>query len=204
MPIPEFPETLRRYGDLRVRRVYRTSKAQGLTRRAEQRTQLAMNPLYVFEIDYRPLLPPPLDAVMAQFHDQVRGDALSFWFLDWTTPIATPGTRLGETLGYGNGARVLFKVHEDRLASATIYVDGVAQDQGGPTPEVVVDPDTGLVTFTTPPAADARITADVVGGWFRCRFEGDELPGDRVRPHYWRYGVTIVQVGTGVPWLEDA
>jgi hypothetical protein len=189
MPIPEFPESLRRYGDLRVTPQYRTLKARYASGQ-EQRVQMRLNPLYRFEIDYSPLLPPPLDDDLINFWHLVRGDALSFHFQDWTAP-----NREGEMVGVGNGERVVFKLHEDRCTSATIYVDDVVQDQG-PTPDVVLDPDNGLMTFAVAPTLDAVVTADVVGGFFRVRFEGDELPMDRVRPRYWRFPIVMVQIGT--------
>jgi hypothetical protein len=187
--IPDFPSSLARYGDLKVTPRYRTLKSI-YANAQEQRIRVRLNPIYDFEIDYAPLLPPPLDDELIRFWHLVGGDARSFYFQDWTTP-----DRTGEMIGIGNGARTVFKLHEDRVESAVIYLDDVAQTQGA-TPQVTVDEATGLMTFSTAPTADAIVTADVVDAFFRVRFDGDELPLDRVRPMYWRMPIVMTQIGT--------
>src|SRR5918995_1972788 len=105
-----------------------------------------------------------LDELIAFFRAR-KGKAYGFRFKDWTDYKAT-----GQLLGTGDGAQTQFQlvkrypsgsVIEARTVSkpvagtVRIYKDGVEQLSGWS-----VNVTTGLITFTTAPAAGVEITAD--------------------------------------------
>ena len=105
-----------------------------------------------------------LDELIAFFRGR-KGRACGFRFKDWTDYKAT-----GQLLGTGNGAQTQFQlvkrypsgsvievrtVAKPVAGTVRIYKDGVEQLSGWS-----VNITTGLVTFTTAPAAGVEITAD--------------------------------------------
>ncbi|WP_134497657.1 DUF2460 domain-containing protein [Microvirga pakistanensis] len=133
-----------------------------------------------------------LHAVIAFFEER-RGRLHGFRFrdrVDWRSgpPSAEP-TPLDQRIGTGDGTATAFQLVKTYGASFAPYartiakpvggsvrvaLDGVEQDVGS---AFTCDPATGLVTFTTPPAAGAVVTA---GYSFDVpvRFDTDELDID--------------------------
>ena len=180
--------------DLRVVPEWRTvvkEYASGV----EQRDARWLIPRFRFELEYDPLILAASWRTLTGFYMRRRGRYENFLFQDYTTlkDHGALGARTGEDLGLGTGSRTEFWLYEDVVTSAVIYKDDVVQSQGA-TPEVVVDPNTGKVTFTAAPAANARITADVVGGYFRVRFDMDGPDWDRIRGAGWRGRIALQQV----------
>jgi uncharacterized protein (TIGR02217 family) len=125
-------------------------------------------------------------AEVISFFRARKGRAYGFRFKDWSDYRVT-----GQLIGTGNGIQTLFQLTKtyssggeqeirplNKPVSGTvrIYKDGVLQASG-----VAVDHTTGLVTFTTAPAAGALITAD---GEFDVpvRFDTDRL-AIRIQSH---------------------
>jgi uncharacterized protein (TIGR02217 family) len=166
-----WPLALRRYGRLTVTpRFYTLVKRY--TSGAVQRDIRWLTPVFRFQIDYSPILPPDLFDMLEAFYMRHRGMGRTFLFQDWTRP-----DRAGEELGEGNGEQVEFKIYGDQADAVTVYVDGVVQTPGV---DYTVDLSTGKVTFTTAPASGARVTADVANEWFRVAFNEDEMEQQRV------------------------
>ncbi|MGO9622373.1 MAG: DUF2460 domain-containing protein [Desulfobaccales bacterium] len=68
------------------------------------------------------------------------------------------------------------------------------QDVGGPLPYAIGYTDSGLLTFTTPPAAGAVITADF-GYYWRCIFQEDLSEFDKFMNQLWEHrGIKIETV----------
>jgi uncharacterized protein (TIGR02217 family) len=63
----------------------------------------------------------------------------------------------------------------------TIYFDGITQNASS----YSVDPNTGLVSFTTPPSTGLVITADF-SYWFRCRFIDDSYSFENFMYQLWQ------------------
>ena len=133
-----------------------------------------------------------LHAVIAFFEER-RGRLYGFRFrdrTDWRSgPPSQEPTPLDQRIGTGDGATTTFqlvKTYGGSFApyprtiakpvggSVRVAVDGVEQAVGS---DFNCDPTTGIVTFTTPPPADAAITA---GYSFDVpvRFDTDELDID--------------------------
>ena len=106
---------------------------------------------------------PQLDALIAFFRAR-KGRAYGFRFKDWTDYQAS-----NEMIGTGNGTTTQFQlvkhytsgsVTEARIikkpvtGTVQIYVDAVQQGSG-----VSTDTATGLVTFMSPPASGATVSA---------------------------------------------
>jgi uncharacterized protein (TIGR02217 family) len=62
-----------------------------------------------------------------------------------------------------------------------VYFDGITQNPSS----YSVDPDTGLLTFATPPATGLVITADF-SYWFRCRFVDDSYDFENFMYRLWQ------------------
>ena len=62
-----------------------------------------------------------------------------------------------------------------------VYFDGIVQSSSS----YSVDPDTGLLTFGTPPATSLVITADFTY-WFRCRFVDDSCDFENFMYRLWQ------------------
>lgn len=62
-----------------------------------------------------------------------------------------------------------------------IYLDGITQNPA----DYTVDPDTGIVTFATPPSTGLAITADF-SYWFRCRFVDDSYDFENFMYRLWQ------------------
>lgn len=105
-----------------------------------------------------------LDVLIAFFRAR-QGRAYGFRFKDWSDYSAT-----GENIGTGDGVETQFQLTKAYVSGSTtvqrdikkpvdnsvsIYVDSVLQESG-----LTVDITNGMVTFTSPPAASAVITAD--------------------------------------------
>jgi hypothetical protein len=77
----------------------------------------------------------------------------------------------GENVGTGDGTTTTFYLANTpvKVDSETVYIDGVAKTRGT---DYTIDYDTGAVTFTTPPASGAVITADYT--YFTWRLAGAE------------------------------
>jgi len=133
-----------------------------------------------------------LHAVIAFFEER-RGRLYGFRFrdrTDWRSgPPSQEPTPLDQRIGTGDGATTTFqlvKTYGGSFApyprtiakpvggSVRVAVDGVEQAVGS---DFNCDPTTGIITFTTPPPADAAITA---GYSFDVpvRFDTDELDID--------------------------
>jgi uncharacterized protein (TIGR02217 family) len=178
--------------ELRLVPMYETS-IKTYTGGQEQRDQRHLSPRFRVELTYDPLILQAAWVALDFFYHRHRGRFETFLFQDWTvTAGVLARDRTGEFLGLGNGDQVDFYLYENVVDSAIIYLDDVAQTQGA-TPQVTVDELTGLVTFTTAPAVDAVITADVVNAFFRVRFDLDAAEWDRIRGAGWRGRITLQQ-----------
>jgi len=119
-------------------------------------------------------------ASLLNFFRTVQGRAIAFRYKDWsdyqavaesigTGDALTTQFQLKRTYTYGAGLITHERVINKPVAgSAIIYLDGVAD------PTAIVDDTTGLVTFTTPPAAGVAITADFEFD-VPCRFNTDNM-----------------------------
>lgn len=62
-----------------------------------------------------------------------------------------------------------------------VYLDGITQSPSS----YSADPDTGLLSFATPPATGLVITADF-SYWFRCRFVDDSYDFENFMYRLWQ------------------
>jgi len=139
-----------------------------------------------------------LDELIAFFRAR-EGRAYGFRFKDWTDYTAT-----GQLLGTGDGVQTQFQlvkrypsgsVIEVRTVSkpvagtVRIYKDGVEQLSGWS-----VNVTTGLITFSTAPAADVEITADFEFD-VPVRFDTDHMAVtiETFRLHRWQQ-IPIVEL----------
>lgn len=139
-----------------------------------------------------------LDALIAFFRAR-RGRAYGFRFKDWADYAVT-----GQEIGIGDGVITEFQlvktyssgeevvtrnVYKPVDNSVVIYVDNMEQVSG-----VSIDTDTGLVTFTSPPANTAVIKADFEFD-VPVRFDTDRLSAslDNYGVHSWS-NITLVEV----------
>lgn len=75
---------------------------------------------------------------------------------------------------------------------SALYFDGITQNPAG----YSVDPDTGIVTFETPPPTGLEITADF-SYWFRCRFVDDSYDFENFMYRLWQLKkLTFISVRT--------
>jgi len=75
---------------------------------------------------------------------------------------------------------------------SALYFDGIVQTPSS----YSVDPNTGLVTFVTPPANGVSITADFTY-WFRCRFVEDSYDFENFMYRLWQLKkLTFISVRT--------
>jgi uncharacterized protein (TIGR02217 family) len=73
-----------------------------------------------------------------------------------------------------------------------VYFDGLTQSLSG----YSVDPDTGLLTFATPPSTGLMITVDF-SYWFRCRFVDDSYDFENFMYRLWQLKkLTFISVRT--------
>ena len=73
-----------------------------------------------------------------------------------------------------------------------VYFDGITQSPSS----YGVDPDTGLLTFATPPSTGLVITADF-SYWFRCRFVDDSYDFENFMYRLWQLKkLTFISVRT--------
>ena len=116
-----------------------------------------------------------IDELLSFFHAR-RGKAHAFRFKDWADYKAS-----AQQIGVGDGTNKIFqlsKTYDSYVREITkpvsgsvkIYVNSVLQTSG-----VAVNSTTGVVTFTTAPAAAAVITADFEFD-VPVRFDVDYLP----------------------------
>ncbi len=123
---------------------------------------------------------------LAGFFNQRQGMFDSFLYQD-----ADDFSVTGQVLGSGDGATKSFQLVrslggfiEPIIAPnvvGNIYLAGVAQSPSAYT----VDGTTGIVTFTTAPAAALAITADF-SFYFRCRFVDDSMDFEKFMSQLWR------------------
>jgi uncharacterized protein (TIGR02217 family) len=125
------------------------------------------------------------------FYGQRLGMYDSFLFRDEDDRAVT-----AQGFGTGDGTTVAFQLVR-ALGGHTVPVWAVDSSAGAPTIFVAGVPKTagadytlsatGLVTFTTAPAAAAALTWTGAYYW-RCRFEMDEMPLDQFMRHFWKTG----------------
>ena len=103
----------------------------------------------------------------------------------------------GQQIGIGNASTTVFQLRRAMGATlpgggflepivapnvvSAIYLDGITQIPGS----YNVDPNTGLVTFSTPPATGLIITVDY-SYYFRCRFTDDSYPFENFMFQLWQ------------------
>lgn len=103
----------------------------------------------------------------------------------------------GQPIGIGNASTTVFQLQRAIGASlpgggflepilapnivTAVYLDGITQSPG----TYSVDPNTGLVTFNTAPAAGLIITADY-SYYFRCRFTDDSYVFENFMFQLWQ------------------
>jgi uncharacterized protein (TIGR02217 family) len=103
----------------------------------------------------------------------------------------------GQQIGTGNASTTVFQLQRAMGASlpgggflepilapnivTAVYLDGITQSPG----TYSVDPNTGLVTFNTAPAAGLIITADY-SYYFRCRFTDDSYVFENFMFQLWQ------------------
>ena len=139
-----------------------------------------------------------LDELIAFFRAR-KGRAYGFRFKDWTDFKAT-----GQLLGTGDGVQTQFQVvsrypsgsvvevrtvRKPVAGTVRIYKDGVEQLSGWS-----VNVTTGLITFSTAPAADVEITADFEFD-VPVRFDTDHMAVtiETFRLHRWQQ-IPIVEL----------
>lgn len=131
---------------------------------AEQRNANWSEARAVYDVTHGVKTQTQLDTLIAFFRSR-QGRAYGFRFKDWSDYYAT-----GEVIGTGDGSTTAFQLVKSYTSGATtisrdikkpvsgtvvVYVDDVEQESG-----VSVNTATGVVTFSSAPAADAVITAD--------------------------------------------
>ncbi len=144
----------------------------------EQRNSNWMQARARYNVAHGVKMQAQLDLLIAFFRAR-KGRAHGFRFKDWTDFETA-----GETIGTGDGSTTDFQLvknyssgsgNESRTitkpvsGSVTIYVDDIEQTSG-----VTIDTTTGAVSFTTPPANSAVITADFKFD-VPVRFDTDQL-----------------------------
>jgi uncharacterized protein (TIGR02217 family) len=104
---------------------------------------------------------------------------------------------VGQPIGVGNASGAAFQLQRTMGTAlpgggfvepitapnvvGTIYFDGVVQDPD----TYAVDPETGLVTFSSPPGTGMIITADF-SYYFRCRFTDDRYDFENFMYRLWQ------------------
>lgn len=141
----------------------------------EQRNENWADPLGEWEIGFLIRTPDDVQQILRFFYGR-RGQAYGFRFKWWQDYRA-----LQQPLGTGNGTQTQFQLIRDYddpvfpyRKSVTKPVDGtvIVYADGMVTSGWTVDPATGLVTFTDPPADNAVLTADFEFDW-PVRFKSD-------------------------------
>ncbi len=103
----------------------------------------------------------------------------------------------GQQIGVGNASATVFQLQRAMGATlpgggflepilapnlvSTVYLDGITQSPAS----YSVDPNTGLVTFATPPGSGLVITADY-SYYFRCRFVDDSYAFENFMFRLWQ------------------
>jgi len=117
---------------------------------------------------------------LISFFRMVRGKAIAFRYKDWLDYTAvgenigtgdgvTTSFQLTKTYNFGvNGIDYIRKISKPVNGTVIIYVNGIQDNT------VTIDYTTGLVTFNTPPASGAIITADFEFD-VPCRFDTDQM-----------------------------
>jgi uncharacterized protein (TIGR02217 family) len=110
--------------------------------------------------------------------DQVAGQPIGVG--DGSTmAVQLTRTMTGNTAPAGAGVDFSEPITAPNVVSA-VYLDGVLQPASG----WAVDPATGILTFTSPPAAGVVITADL-SYYFRCRFISDAYSFENFMYRLW-------------------
>ncbi len=155
------------------------------------------NPLWQFTLVFAFLRDNPAAGydelrTLLGFYMLCQGAYGTFLFDDPTDDQTT-----GQAIGTGNASQTVFQLvrtigtalpgggfAEPILAPNTvsaIYLNGVVQSPSS----YSVDPNTGLVTFTTAPASGVAITADFTY-YFRCRFTEDSYDFENFMYRLWQ------------------
>ncbi len=107
--------------------------------------------------------------------DQITGQYLG------TGNSSVPVFPLQRTMGTAlPGGGFVEPIVAPNLVTA-VYFDGITQSPSS----YSVDPDTGLITFVTPPATGLVVTADFTY-WFRCRFVDDSYDFENFMYRLWQ------------------
>jgi uncharacterized protein (TIGR02217 family) len=122
------------------------------------------------------------------FYNARQGSFDTFLFTDPDDNSIT-----GQQIGIGDGSTKTFQLlralggFNDIIQApnvvSTVYLTGVAQSGGSWS----VDATTGLLTFTTAPAAGKVIAVDFTYYW-RCRFVDDQYDFDKFMSQLWSVG----------------
>ena len=153
----------------------------------EERNAVWANSRRAYDVGYGVKTLDDLSAVIAFFEARM-GRLYGFRFQDFTdSQSCAPGADVSATdqaIGTGDGATTVFQLKKTYVSgpsswtriikkpvagSVVVAVGGVVQTSG-----VGVDSTTGLVTFTTPPANGAAVTAGFVFDT-PVRFDTDQL-----------------------------
>ena len=151
-------------------------------------------PIYVYELKFNVLR---ADAnlewqTLFAFYNSVLGRANLFIYND-----PADGTASATSFGTGDGATTAFQLTRPIVGTGVSWVDPVFCPTGTPqifiagvlqsTPTNYSISATGLVTFTSAPAAAAALTWTGTYGWF-CRFDEDSEPFENFMYQFWRLG----------------
>jgi uncharacterized protein (TIGR02217 family) len=154
-------------------------------------------PLWQFTLDFAVLRDDPVAGfdelrTLMGFYLSCQGAYGSFLFQDASDCQVT-----GQYLADGDSSMSVFQLQRimgtglpgggfaepivaPNLVDA-VYFDGITQDPAS----YSVDPNTGLVTFATPPGTGLMITADF-SYWFRCRFVDDSYDFENFMYRLWQ------------------
>lgn len=136
-------------------------------------------PLFSYEFNLEPGSPTfdlDLEDFVNLFH-VVGGSAGTFRFRHWSDYVAT-----NQAIGIGDGVKVAFQLYRTYTRGALTRnrkivrptIATVVARVGATVTAVTTDPLTGIITFASPPAAAAVITADFQFDNL-VRFDSDEL-----------------------------
>ncbi len=168
---PRFPEDIS-YGS-RGGPAWRTTVVESASG-AEARNRHWAYPRHEYDVAYGVTSLERLEALLAFFH-VVSGRAIGFRYKDWldykSCPAAQTPAATDCGIGTGDGAKRQFQLFKAYRAGSysrsrkilkpvpgtvRVALNGVEQTSGA---DYTVDATTGVVTFTTAPAAGAAVTA---------------------------------------------
>lgn len=178
--------------------VYKTETIPGKTPDQDISRALIDVPVYEFTADLQ-RFDGQLDELIAFFR-LTKGGFHSFRFKDWLDYQS-----IDSHIGTGNGTQTAFQLRkvyqydslqEFRTITKPVSGSVSAKINGTPTTAFTLDANTGIITFSSPPAAAAVITAsfdfDV-----HVRFNQDALPISRNNPvAYDASAIKLIEVHT--------